>query len=285
MVHERRPGPPTSQSVFPSVDLEAVHRRCHPLAGRRRKSELEAPVGEYLPEWFAGEPDLRISHLLTHTSASPTSSGCRLSAARRRSGNAQVSVCRLAAAAAARSSRVNAGPTATQLQALALIAERVAGKPFDTVLAIACSARPESAASTVPRHRASRLRPAMRRTASWPARRQPGRLRGDAALCELGRLVDCFARAGLARSERRSSRGLRRPPADFRPVCRMVRCSIREFLGHALIWHAGNVDGTARSSRMPRRTTAASSPDQQGVRLADGAAARMIGEPFPHGPA
>jgi CubicO group peptidase (beta-lactamase class C family) len=62
-------GPPDSRSVFPirSISKQFTAATIVALAddGRVR---LEAPVGDYLPEWFAGDPDLKISHLLTHTS-------------------------------------------------------------------------------------------------------------------------------------------------------------------------------------------------------------------------
>lgn len=35
---------------------------------RRGKIDLDAPVGRYLPEWFADEPDLEVRHLLRQTS-------------------------------------------------------------------------------------------------------------------------------------------------------------------------------------------------------------------------
>lgn len=62
-------GPPASQSVFTigSISKQFTAAAIVALAEQGRL-RLEAPVGDYLPEWFAGERELLVSHLLTHTS-------------------------------------------------------------------------------------------------------------------------------------------------------------------------------------------------------------------------
>lgn len=55
------------------------------------KVDLEAPVGRYLPRWFADEPSLKVRHLLRHTSGLAEFTGsreaARISAARRGTGS------------------------------------------------------------------------------------------------------------------------------------------------------------------------------------------------------
>ena len=61
-------GPPDSRSVFPigSISKQFTAAAIVALADQG-KLRLDAPVGDYLPEWFAGERELRVRHLLTNT--------------------------------------------------------------------------------------------------------------------------------------------------------------------------------------------------------------------------
>ena len=131
-------GPPDSRSVFPigSISKQFTAATIVALADDG-KLRLGAPVGDFLPEWFAGEPDLRVSHLLTQTSGIADflwQDGYRPLA-----DNPSTPKSAFVALAAAAPRRFRPGErwaySNTNYKALALIVERVSGKPFDTVLA------------------------------------------------------------------------------------------------------------------------------------------------------
>jgi len=97
--------------------------------------ELDAPVGRYLPEWFADEPALRVRHLLRHTSglpdfvAMPAARAIEQAAPGLHSPGAildLVDPLPRRFPPGARHAYSNSNYTA-----LALIAERVSGRPFD----------------------------------------------------------------------------------------------------------------------------------------------------------
>ena len=63
-----RSGPPHSHSVFPIGSISKQFTAAVILAlADQGKVQLDAPVGRYLPEWFADEPGLRVEHLLVGT--------------------------------------------------------------------------------------------------------------------------------------------------------------------------------------------------------------------------
>jgi len=245
-------GPPTSQSVFPigSISKQFTAAAILSLAddGRVR---LDASVGEYLPEWFAGEPDLRISHLLTHTSG--IADFLWLPGYRPLADDPATLKSAFVGLAAAAPRRFKPGErwaySNTNFKALALIAERVAGKPFDTVLADRVL-RPAGVGGIGPCHDIEpagfvagyapdgKLAPLDASRAAYA---------GDGGLCASSAGLVDWLRKGLV------SRGGEPPKlARLAAATRLTSgqvvpygfgVSIREFLGHALIWHAGNVDG------------------------------------------
>ena len=61
--------PPDAASIFPLGSISKQFTAAAVIAlVDAGKVQLDAPVGEYLPEWFADEPDLRVLHLLSQTS-------------------------------------------------------------------------------------------------------------------------------------------------------------------------------------------------------------------------
>ena len=67
-VHPGGP-PPDALSIFPLGSISKQFTAALVLAlADRGKIALDAPVGRYLPEWFADEPGLRVEHLLWQTS-------------------------------------------------------------------------------------------------------------------------------------------------------------------------------------------------------------------------
>ena len=60
---------PDESTIFPlgSISKQFTAAAIVALANAG-KVRLDARVGEYLPEWFANEPDLLVSHLLSQTS-------------------------------------------------------------------------------------------------------------------------------------------------------------------------------------------------------------------------
>jgi len=245
-------GPPDSRSIFPigSISKHFTAAAMVALAddGRIR---LEAPVGDYLPEWFAGEPDLRVSHLLTHTSGIADflwQDGYRPLA-----DDPATPKSAFIALAAAATRRFKPGErwaySNTNFKALALIAERVTGKPFDTVLAERVL-RPAGVDGIGPCHD---LEPGdfvagyapTGKLAPLDASR--GAYAGDGGLCaSAAGLVD-WVRKGLV-AHGAAPPKLARLAVPTRLNSGQVvpygfGLSTREFLGHPMIWHGGNVDG------------------------------------------
>ncbi len=102
----------------------------------RGKVQLDAPVGRYLPEWFADEPALRVTHLLTQTSG--LADFLWLEGYRKLGDEATTPLASYVALGAAAPRRYAPGTrwsySNTNYKALALIAERVAGRSFDSLL-------------------------------------------------------------------------------------------------------------------------------------------------------
>jgi len=60
---------PTASTIFPLGSISKQFTAAVILAlADQGKVQLDAPVGRYLPEWFADEPALRVTHLLNQTS-------------------------------------------------------------------------------------------------------------------------------------------------------------------------------------------------------------------------
>lgn len=243
---------PSSRTVFPigSVSKQFTAATVLALADEGRL-RLDATVAEYLPEWFAKEPELRVRHLLTHTSGIADflwQKGYRALADRPDSTKAD-----FLALAAAAPRRFPPGArwaySNTNYKALALIVERVAGRPFDEVLAERVL-RPAGVEGIGPCHD---LGPG-----GWVEGRAPsGALApldasraayaGDGGLCASGAALADWLRKGVAGLAEREP-VLRRLAVPARlgsgaEVPYGFGVSTRPFLGHAMLWHAGNVDG------------------------------------------
>jgi CubicO group peptidase (beta-lactamase class C family) len=245
-------GPPTSRSIFPigSISKHFTAAAIVALADQG-KVRLDAPVADYLPEWFAGDRELRVSHLLTQTSGIVDflwQDGYRPLADR-----AETPLSAFVALGAAAPRRFRPGErwaySNTNYKALALIAERVAGKSFDAVVEERVL-RPAKVDGIVACHdlSAAAFVPGFAPTGK-PAPLDPSRAAyaGDGGLCaDAAGLVD-WARKGLvARGDQ---------PARLAPLAVPTRLnsgqnvpygfglSTRDFLGHAMVWHGGNVDG------------------------------------------
>jgi CubicO group peptidase (beta-lactamase class C family) len=245
-------GAPTSRSVFPvgSISKQFTAATIVALADAG-KVRLDAPVGEYLPEWFAGEPGLRISHLLTHTSGIPDF--LWLPGYRPLAEDPATPKSAFIALAAAAPRRFRPGErwaySNTNFKALALVAERVAGKAFNTVLAERVL-RPSGIEGVGPCHD---LEPGTF-VAGFAPDGKPAPLdasraayEGDGGLCASPAGLVGWVRAGLAARDGEPGTFARLAvPTRLRSGQQVpygFGMSTREFLGHAMIWHAGNVDG------------------------------------------
>src|SRR5262245_22670913 len=130
-------GPPDSRSVFPigSISKQFTAAAIVALADEG-KVRLDAPVGDYLPEWFAGERELRVTHLLTQTSG--IADFLWLEGYRPLADDPSTPKSAFIALAAKAPRRFRPGErwaySNTNFKALALIAERVEPKPFNTVV-------------------------------------------------------------------------------------------------------------------------------------------------------
>ena len=245
-------GPPNSRSIFPigSISKQFTAATIVALADEG-KVRLEAPVGDYLPEWFAGEPDLRVSHLLTHTSG--IADFLWLDGYRPLADDPATPKSAFVALAAATPRRFEPGErwaySNTNFKALALIVERVTGKPFDTVLA-ELVLRPAGVEGIAPCHDLApggfvagyaptgKLAPLDASRAAYA---------GDGGLCASAAGLADWVRKGLVARGGAPPRlaRLAEPTrlASGQVVPYGFGLSTREFLGHPMIWHAGNVDG------------------------------------------
>lgn len=245
-------GAPTSRSVFPIGSISKQFTAATILAlADAGKVRLDAPVGEYLPEWFAGEPGLEISHLLTHTSG--IADFLWLPGYRPLADDPATPKSAFIALAAAAPRRFQPGErwaySNTNFKALALVAERVAGKAFNTVLAERVL-RPSGIEGVGPCHD---LEPGTF-VAGFAPDGKPAPLdasraayEGDGGLCASAAGLVGWVRAGLAARDGEPSRFARLAVPTRLTSGQQVPygfgMSTREFLGHAMIWHTGNVDG------------------------------------------
>lgn len=211
------------------------------------KVRLDAPIGDYLPEWFAGEPDLRVSHLLSQTSG--LADFLWLAGYRPLADDAGTPIAAYVALAAAAPRRFAPGTrwaySNTNYKALALIAERVTGQPFDSVLG-GLVLKPAGIEDIVSCHSLppERFVPGVSGEARpTPLDASAAAYVGDGGLCASAASLTRWIRLVLATTDAQAS-GLPRSSqlADGTRVPYGFGVSTREFLGHRMVWHGGNVD-------------------------------------------
>jgi len=243
---------PDAKSIFPLGSISKQFTAAVILAlADQGKVQLDAPVGRYLPEWFADEPALRVTHLLTQTSG--LADFLWLEGYRKLSDEAATPIASYVALAAAAPRRYAPGTrwsySNTNYKALALIAERVAGRPFDSVLSDLVL-RPAGDDGIGPCHdlRPDQFVPGIS-SEGKPAPLDASRAAyvGDGGLCGNAEALAKWIRHGFATPESQGPRleRLLQPTrlADDANVPYGYGVSTREFLAYAMTWHGGNVDG------------------------------------------
>jgi CubicO group peptidase (beta-lactamase class C family) len=239
---------PDAGSVFPigSISKQFTAAAIMALADAG-KVRLDAPVGEYLPEWFADEPNLRVSHLLTQTSG--LADFLWLEGYRPLGENAATPIAAYVALAAAAPRRFAPGTrwaySNSNYKALALIAERVTGQPFDNVLAqrVLKPARIDGIVSCHSLHPDKYVPGVSSAGKPMPLDASAAAYVGDGGLCASAEPLTKWIRRALASTSSKMSR-LAQPStlADGTQVPYGFGLSTREFLGRAMVWHGGNVD-------------------------------------------
>lgn len=240
--------PPDASSIFPigSISKQFTAAAIMALADAG-KVRLDAPVGEYLPERFAEEPALRVWHLLSQTSG--LADFLWLEGYRPLADNAATPIDAYVALAAAAPRRFAPGTrwaySNTNYKALALIAERVSGRPFERVLADLVL-RPAGIDGIVSCHslRADQIVPGVSGEGKpTPLDASAAAYVGDGGLCAGAASLTKWIRLVLASTDAKFSR-LARPTqlTDGTRVPYGFGLSTREFLGRAMVWHGGNVD-------------------------------------------
>jgi D-alanyl-D-alanine carboxypeptidase len=248
-----RPGgpPPDAHSIFPlgSISKQFTAALVLALADQGR-IELDAPVGRYLPEWFAGEPELRVEHLLWQTSG--LADFLWLPGYRKLGDDPATPVSAYVALGAAAPRRFAPGTrwaySNTNYKALALIAERTGGAPFDRLLETHVL-RPHGIEDIVACHdlRPEQFVPGLSQE-GHPRPLDPSRAAyaGDGGLCgDAASLAVWLERAFTSRDGRPATMSRLARPArldDGTLVPYGYGVSVRPFLGRNLVWHGGNVD-------------------------------------------
>lgn len=239
---------PDAASIFPVGSISKQFTAAAILAlADEGKLRLEAPVGEYLPEWFADEPDLRVMHLLAQTSG--LADHLWLDGYRPLGDDPATPIAAYVALAAAEPRRFAPGTrwaySNTNYKALALIAERVAGQPFDDVLADRVL-RPAGIDGVVACHRlpATRYVPGVNVDGKpTPLDASAAAYVGDGGLCADAQSLTKWIRVAFAARDARWSRLAQETVlADGTRVPQGFGISTREFLGREMIWFGGNVD-------------------------------------------
>jgi CubicO group peptidase (beta-lactamase class C family) len=243
---------PTAISIFPLGSISKQFTAAVILAlADQGKVQLDAPVGRYLPEWFADEPELRVTHLLSQTSGLPDF--LWLEDYRKLAVEATTPIASYVALAAAEPRRYAPGTrwsySNTNYKALALIAERVTGQPFDSLLPDLVL-RPAGIDGIVPCHdlRPDQFVPGIS-SEGKPAPLDASRAAyaGDGGLCGNADAMAKWLRHGFATREDKEPRFERQAQptrlADGLTVPYGYGVSVRDFLGHSMTWHGGNVDG------------------------------------------
>jgi len=242
---------PDARSIFPLGSISKQFTAALVLAlSDRGELSLDAPVGRYLPEWFADEPGLRVEHLLWQTSG--LADFLWLEGFRKLADDRATPLAAYVALAAAQPRRFAPGArwaySNTNYKALALIAERVGGRPFDALLAEHVL-RPLGIEGIAPCHDldpwqyvpgvSSEGRPA-------PLDASRSAYAGDGGLCgNAAALTTWIDRAFVGRGGRPAAWSRLLRPArlsDGVTVPYGYGVSTRPFLGRDLIWHGGNVD-------------------------------------------
>ncbi len=240
---------PDASSIFPLGSISKQFTAAAVLSlAEAGKLRLDEPVGRYLPDWFADEPGLRISHLLWQTSG--LADFLWLDGYRPLGDDPATPMEAYVALGAAAPRRFPPGArwsySNTNYKALALIVERVSGESFDSVLAERVL-RPLGLDGIVPCHDLApkELVPGVS-AAGKPAPLDPSRAAytGDGGLCGTAADLARWIRVGLAPRDGLGAR-LAVPAvlADGTRVPYGFGLSTREFLGQAMLWHGGNVDG------------------------------------------
>ena len=239
---------PDAASIFPLGSISKQFTAAAILAlADAGKVRLDAPVGEYLPEWFASEPGLRVSHLLSQTSG--LADFLWLKGYRPLADDAATPIAAYVALAAAAPRRFLPGQrwaySNTNYKALALIAERVTGQPFDSVLA-SVVLRPAGIEGIVSCHslRPEQYVPGVSGEGKpTPLDASAAAYIGDGGLCASAASLTKWVRLVLASPDARMSRLARANQlTDGTQVPYGFGLSTREFLNHPMVWHGGNVD-------------------------------------------
>lgn len=211
------------------------------------KLRLDAAVSQYLPEWFARDPGLRVHHLLSHTSG--LADFLWLKGYRPLANDAATPTAAFIALAAAAPRRFAPGTrwaySNTNYKALALIAERVSGRSYDDALADLVL-RPAAIDGVVSCHR---LRPdqfvpgVSGDGKPTPLDPSAAAYVGDGGLCGSATALTAWVRRTLA-PRTAATRRLTQPSVltDGTQVPYSNGVSTREFLGRAMLWNGGNVD-------------------------------------------
>jgi D-alanyl-D-alanine carboxypeptidase len=239
---------PDADSIFPLGSISKQFTAAAILAlADAGKVRLDARAGEYLPEWFASEPDLRVAHLLSQTSG--LADFLWLEGYRPLANDAATPIAAYIALAAAAPRRFAPGTrwaySNTNYKALALIAERLTGQPFDRVLDDMVL-KPAGIEGVVPCHslRADQFVPGVSGDGKpTPLDVSAAAYVGDGGLCASSASLSKWIRLVLSTPGAHASR-LARPNqlADGTQVPYGFGLSTREFLGHRIVWHGGNVD-------------------------------------------
>ena len=249
-VHPGGP-PPDAQSIFPLGSISKQFTAALVLAlADRGKIELDAPVGRYLPEWFADEPGLRVEHLLWQTSG--LADFLWLPGYRKLGDDPATPISAYVALGAAEPRRFAPGTrwsySNTNYTALALIAERTGGAPYDTLLETHVL-RPLELTGIVPCHdlRPDQFVPGISQEGSpRPLDASRAAYTGSGGLCGNASALSAWlerayaGRAGQPAAMTRLTQPARLSDGTIVPYGFGV--STRPFLGHEIVWHGGNVD-------------------------------------------
>jgi CubicO group peptidase (beta-lactamase class C family) len=242
---------PDARSIFPLGSISKQFAAALIVAlSDQGKVSLTAPVSRYLPEWFADEPGLRVEHLLWQTSG--LADFLWLEGYRKLADDAATPLAAYVALAAAAPRHFAPGNqwaySNTNYKALALIAERTGGRPFDALLAEHVL-RPLGIEDIVPCHdlKPQQYVPGVSRDGHpTPLDASRSAYAGDGGLCgSAAALATWLDRAFVEHGDgpARYSRLLR--PALLSNGVKVpygYGVSTRPFLDRNLVWHGGNVD-------------------------------------------